>query len=126
MNKIFNYKNQKPIRQKLRKSMPKGEIVLWNRLKNNKIGYKFRRQQGINNYVVDIYCSKLKLGIEVDGKTHDYPDQIPYDSKRQKYLESLGINIKHFDSDDIFNDLDYVLEQIKCLCEKLDKEKKNY
>jgi len=116
MEKIFNYKTQKPIRQKLRKVMPKGEIILWNRLKHNKIGYKFRRQQGIDNYVVDNYCSKLKLAIEIDGKTHDFPDQIIYDKKRQKHIESLGIKVKRFYSEDIFEDIDYVVEQIKCLC----------
>lgn len=124
MDKIFNYKNQKPIRQKLRKIMPKGEVVLWNRLKHNKIGYKFRRQQEIDNYVVDNYCPKLKLAIEVDGKTHDFLDQIPYDKQRQEHIESLGITLKRFCSEDIFEDIDCVVEQVKCLCEKLDKEKK--
>ena len=86
MNKIFNDKNQKSIRQNLRKSMPKGEIILWNRLKNSKLGYKFRRQFGINKYIVDFYCPKLKLAIEIDGKTHDYPDQIIYDKKGRNIL----------------------------------------
>ena len=122
MNKIFNNKNQKHIRKNLRKTMPKGEILVWQRLKNSKLGYKFRRQHGIDNYVVDFYCPKLKLAIEIDGKTHDFLDSISYDKERQKELENLGVKIRRFYSEDIFEDLNYVVEQIKCLCEKLNKK----
>ena len=119
MNKIYNKKYQKNIRQNLRRNMPKGEILVWQRLKNSKTGYKFRRQQGIDSYVVDFYCPKLKLAIEIDGKTHDFLDQIFYDKERQEYLESLGIKIKRFYSEDVFEDLDYVIDSIKNICDDL-------
>lgn len=121
MNKIFNYKYQRPIRKRLRKQMPKGEILLWQRLKNSKTEYKFRRQQGIGKYVVDFYCPKLKLAIEIDGRTHDLPQQIKYDKIRQKDIEALGIKVKRFYSDDIFNDLDYVVDSIKNVCDDLSR-----
>lgn len=123
MDKIFNLNNQKFTRKDLRKSMPKGEKLLWCKLKGNKLGYRFRRQYGIDNYVVDFCCPKLRFAVEIDGKTHDFPDQIIYDKKRQEYIESLGIKVKRFYSEDIFEDIDCVVEQIKCLCEKLDKER---
>jgi very-short-patch-repair endonuclease len=51
--------------------MPDAEIILWSRLKQGQVlGYKFRRQFGIAGFVVDFYCPKLRLAIEVDGDTH--------------------------------------------------------
>ena len=59
---------QKRRRQKLRNSSTPWERKLWNYLKNSQLdGYKFRRQYGIENYIVDFYCPKLKLVIEIDG-----------------------------------------------------------
>ena len=101
--------------------MPKSEKMLGFRLRANKVGYKFRRQYAIENYIVDFYCPKLKLAIEIDGKTHDLPDLIKYDKQRQEYLESLGIQVKRFYSEDIFEDLDYVVERIKNVCNDLKK-----
>ena len=121
MNKLFNNKNLKQTRRSLRKTMPKSEKMLGFRLRANKVGYKFRRQYAIENYIVDFYCPKLKLAIEIDGKTHDLPDLIKYDKQRQEYLESLGIQVKRFYSEDIFEDLDYVVERIKNVCNDLKK-----
>jgi very-short-patch-repair endonuclease len=121
-NKIFNQKDKKSTRRFLRKEMPKGEILLWQKLKNNQMGYKFRRQQGIDRYVVDFYCPKLKLAMEVDGRTHDYHDQIIYDRERQKHIEALGINVKRFYSEEIFENIDSVMEQIYLICEELKKK----
>ncbi|MDD5290435.1 MAG: endonuclease domain-containing protein, partial [Patescibacteria group bacterium] len=95
-NIIFNQKQRETIRKILRKEMPKGEVVLWTRLKGNQTGYKFRRQHSIGRYVVDFYCPELHLAIEVDGRTHDYHDQIIYDKERQKYIEALGIKVMRF------------------------------
>lgn len=120
--KFYNIPNNKYIRKDLRKTMPQGEKLLWYRIKNKKLGYKFRRQYGIDNYILDFYCIKLKLAIEIDGRTHDYPDLIKYDKQRQEYLESLGIKVKRFYSQDIFEDLDYVVEIIKNVCDDLNKE----
>ncbi|PIT89686.1 DNA methyltransferase, partial [Candidatus Kuenenbacteria bacterium CG10_big_fil_rev_8_21_14_0_10_36_11] len=64
MEKIFNRKENKFLRKKLRQEMPKGEILLWQRLNNKKMGYKFRRQYSIGSYVVDFYCPQFKLVIE--------------------------------------------------------------
>jgi very-short-patch-repair endonuclease len=50
--------------------MPLAEIVLWSRLKGNGLRYKFRRQYSVEAFVVDFYCTSLKLAIEVDGESH--------------------------------------------------------
>ncbi|HLB95733.1 MAG TPA: DUF559 domain-containing protein [Patescibacteria group bacterium] len=71
MIKIFNNKSHKILRQTLRHNIPAPEKVLWQKLRAKQIfGYKFRRQYGINQYVVDFYCPQTRLAIEIDGDTH--------------------------------------------------------
>lgn len=51
--------------------MLKAEVILWSRLKGKRLdGYKFRRQFSVAQFVVDFYCPRLKLAIEVDGDSH--------------------------------------------------------
>ncbi len=50
------------------------------------------RQYAVDNYVIDFFCSKLKLAIEVDGDVHNLQDQKEYDKNRQEYLKNFGIN----------------------------------
>ena len=70
MTTDYEYSNskQKDLRQKLRNDAPKAEQRLWEFLRNSQLnGLKFRRQYGIGPYVVDFYCPKLRLAIEIDG-----------------------------------------------------------
>ncbi len=48
-----------------------GEILLWNEIKNSKLGYAFFRQKPLSHYIVDFYCKSLNIAIEVDGSSHD-------------------------------------------------------
>ena len=58
-------------RKELRNNMTKAEKILWEYLKNKKLeGYKFRRQYSVDSFIIDFYCPKVKLGIEVDGEVH--------------------------------------------------------
>lgn len=71
MTQIFNKDFLKYTRKILRWQMPKAELMLWDKLKNKKLdGHKFRRQFSIGLYVVDFYCPKSKLVIELDGDNH--------------------------------------------------------
>ena len=91
MTGIFNKKEHIKKRQYLRNNMTKAEIVLWSRLKGKQLnGWKFRRQCGINNYIVDFYCPELKFAIEIDGDVHAYSSRIVYDKQRQKENRSIG------------------------------------
>ena len=72
MVRILNKSSQTPIRKFLRNHSTVPEKLLWEKLKGKQLlGFKFRRQHGIGNYIVDFYCPKLKLGIEIDGVSHD-------------------------------------------------------
>jgi very-short-patch-repair endonuclease len=75
------------------------------------MGYQFMRQKPINRYIVDFYCSKLKLIIEIDGISHCLNEE--KDRKRQNELERLGLSFLRFDDLDIKFKMDYVLKKIK-------------
>ena len=119
MNKIFNLKSQKHLRRQLRKQEIYSEKLLWKKLKNKQLGYKFRRQVGISNYVVDFYCPKLKLVIEIDGGTHADDDNYMKDKNRQDYIESLGLTVKRYNNSDIKNNMELVIIDIRQLCKEI-------
>ena len=98
----------KKYRRSLRTNMTKSERVLWSRLRRNQMQYKFRRQYSIGNYIVDFYCDKLNLAIEVDGLTHYNEKVFEKDCIRQKFLESLGIRMLRINSEDVFKRIEQV------------------
>ena len=91
----------KEVRRKLRKSMTEAERMIWARLRNNQLGQRFLRQYSIGFYIVDFYCPKQHLAIEIDGKYHAEVDTKLYDQERDTYLESLGIKILRFVNDEV-------------------------
>lgn len=114
---LFNKLKYKPRRKALRNRSTYAERKLWECLRHSRFcGYKFRRQQGVGRYVVDFYCPKLKLVIEVDGATHSTPWEKEYDWKRQQWLESLGIQVIRFINEDVFEGVDNVLVKLKEVC----------
>lgn len=97
----------------LRKNMTDAEQTLWFYLRNNQLaGYKFRRQEAIDNYIVDFVCYKKKLIIELDGGQHNDEQNIEQDKIRQNYLEQQGFKILRFWNDNIFNNIEGVLDTI--------------
>ena len=121
--KIFNKKKQKRIRKLLRKNLGLPEVILWNHLKNRQmLGYKFRRQYSVDKYVIDFYCPKLKLALELDGSSHDLDESIlEYDLKRQKFIEQYGIRFLRINNYDVLYNLDDVLEYIKQFIKNIEK-----
>lgn len=73
MEKYRPYNNPaiKKTRQRLRRNLPSPEQVLWSKLKNKQLdGFKFRRQFGVDSYILDFYCPSCRLAIEIDGNSH--------------------------------------------------------
>ena len=100
-------------RRRLRLGMTDAERVLWSYLRGKRIkGRRFRRQEGIGNYIVDFYCHQEKLIIEVDGGVHFLKQQIAYDEKRSAYLKSGGYKILRFTNEEVFSNINNVLERI--------------
>ena len=98
-------------RRDLRHRQTIEEEILWNELRNNKLGVKFRRQHSISEYVVDFYCQKCKLAVEIDGSTHKGREG--YDNLRTECIKSLGIKVIRFWGGQVRNDLNLVLEIIR-------------
>jgi very-short-patch-repair endonuclease len=106
-------------RKQLRHTMPEAEVILWSQLKNGQIsGIKFRRQYSVGRYVVDFYCAKKKLAIEIDGDSHYMLNAPERDDERQKWIEQFGIRFLRFTNDDVRKNLYGVLDAIeKVVCD---------
>jgi very-short-patch-repair endonuclease len=112
--KIYNKQENKKIRKELRKNLTPAEIKLWKCIQNSQLeGRKFRRQHSIGNYIVDFYCPKEKLVIELTGNIHLNANNEEYDIIRETYLSDLGIKVIRFENDEIFKKPEIVLENIK-------------
>ncbi len=114
MSKIFNQKPLTSKRQSLRNNLTTFEAILWKSLQNNQLNnHKFRRQYSVKNYIVDFYCPKEKLVIEVDGDSHFISEEaIKYDLQRTKFFNSLGIRVLRFTNVEVLNNLEGVLQTI--------------
>jgi very-short-patch-repair endonuclease len=112
MTEIFNNSRYKDSRKYLRNHPTFTESILWKYLKGKQLcGYKFRRQYSVNKFILDFYCPKLKLAVEIDGITHENAHQREYDYKRQLYIESFSIILIRFSDDEILSNLDLVIEK---------------
>ena len=118
MTKVYNTKNTKAFRRNLRKNQTKAERVMWKKIRNRQLGYKFRRQVGIEKYIVDFFCSELKLVIEIDGDTHFYGKQLRTDKIREKDINKLEIKIIRFMNIDVLYNLNSVLDSILEECKR--------
>jgi very-short-patch-repair endonuclease len=100
--------------KELRNNMTRAEIILWSRIRLKQInGYKFRRQYPILDYIVDFYCHKLKLIIEVDGGIHTLPEQAKSDKYRDNLLKNNGYNVIRLTNHEIETNLEGSLLKIK-------------
>ena len=98
----------------LRAEMTEAEMKLWLKIRKNQLfGFKFRRQHPIFLFIVDFYCHKAKLVIEIDGKVHEDPEQKEYDEQRTYELEHLGLKVIWFSNEDVLKNIDYVIRQIR-------------
>jgi len=109
MTLVFNRKKGQKKRRYLRKNMPKSEVLLWVKLKNHQMhGERFLRQYGVDQYILDFYCPRLKLAIEIDGGSHYFPEAEKSDKERQRHIEAYGINFLRFTNTDVCENLDGV------------------
>jgi len=105
----YNKYSERDKRRALRRSPTEAEQILWEFLRKKQIsGYRFRRQYGVDAYVIDFYCPEIKLAIELDGEVHFTESAIEYDRHRQEYLETFGITFLRFTNKDVFNQIEKV------------------
>jgi len=103
----------------LRKTMTPAEVILWQRLRRGQLnGCRFRRQQPIGPYIVDFYCSALRLVIELDGESHAGEEKALYDAERQLFLEKQGITVLCFQNEQVYRSEEGVWQEILKRCEQ--------
>ena len=96
----------------LRKSMTEEERKLWYLFLSVIKGTKFRRQKVIGKYIVDFYCEKHKLVIEIDGTQHFYEKGQEKDKERDKFLKDLGLTVLRYSNNEINTQFESVCEDI--------------
>lgn len=104
--------------RELRREKTPAETILWQELRRNKLGVHFRRQQVIAGFIVDFYCHKAGLVIELNGGVHQRDEQKENDAKRDKALDKMGLRIVRFKNDEVVMDLSVVLGRIQELISK--------
>ena len=101
----------------LRNQMTEEEKRLWQHLRANRLdGFRFRRQQIIDGFIVDFYCHSVGLVIEVDGEVHQ--NQLAYDAKRDGILKARELRVMRISNVEIRTNLDGVLQSIRAYIEQ--------
>jgi very-short-patch-repair endonuclease len=100
----------KPAATEMRKIMTDAERKLWQRLRGQQLGRKFRRQHPFENYILDFVCLEHRLVIEVDGSQH--AEEQKYDNERTEKLRIAGFTVLRFWNNEVLNQTDAVVEAI--------------
>jgi very-short-patch-repair endonuclease len=121
-NTYYN-KNLQQYSNALRKQMTKAEACLWKYVlrAGMMLGYQFRRQRPVLNYIADFMCKELMLIIEVDGITHHNEEQLEKDKIRQGILESNGFTVIRFQDETILSNLDGVRLEISKVIKNIEE-----
>ena len=105
------WRKLKPVARRMRMAQTPAEAALWDRLRGKKLeGLRFRRQHTIDRFVVDFFCSKAKLVVELDGPIHNFHER--EDTARQAHLLSHGIRVLRFRNEEVEQSVEEVLDKI--------------
>jgi very-short-patch-repair endonuclease len=106
-------KKLKEYASSLRRNMTDAERLLWSKIRRKQLkNHQFYRQKIIGDYIVDFYCPKAKLIIEIDGGQHYSSEGKQKDEVRDDYMAQLGLKVLRFSDRHVFEDLDEVIETI--------------
>jgi len=103
----------------MRHEATRAEGRMWGCLRARRFGeWKFRRQYPIGQYIVDFYCARLKLVIEVDGRHHASAWMIDHEATRTGKLRGRGIEVIHIANELLIRDPESVSEFVKAVIER--------
>jgi very-short-patch-repair endonuclease len=106
-------KKLKPFARNLRGNMTEAEQLIWAKIRRKQIGsLQFYRQKNIGHYIVDFYCPKGKLIVEIDGGQHYEIEGMKKDRERDRDLQMLGLSVLRFSDIDVLKNIDGVVEKI--------------
>ena len=113
---LYNNPILKERRRELRHYPTKAEVLLWQRLNKRQLDdYRFFRQYSAGPYILDFYCPKLRLAVEVDGARHAQEEDKAYDEERTSYLQTLNITTVRFWNQEVIERMDSVVAKIRLL-----------
>ena len=108
---MYNDQLQKERRRELRKNQTEAEKALWKKLRGRKLNnLKFHRQYSVGPYILDFFCSQIRLAIELDGEQHK--DAREYDEERETFLKKADIKTIRFWNGEVINEMEKVLKII--------------
>ncbi len=118
ISRRYNLSKYRHRRRSLRERSTDAENRLWREIRGGQLGVKFRRQFGVDEYILDFYAPALKLAVEVDGDSHYLPGAVYYDTRRTERLDGLGIRVLRFTNQQVMSEPDAVIEalsrEIRC------------
>ena len=89
------------------------EQLLWKRLRRKQLGgYRFNRQKPLGHYIVDFYCHRARLVVEVDGGQHYLEENLSRDGERDLFLSGQGLKVLRFSNEEVKTNIEGVLETI--------------
>ena len=107
-------KNNLKFAKNMRSNMSDAEAAIWYNLRAKRFfGLKFKRQVLIGEYIVDFLCPEKMVIIEIDGGQHNENINIIQDNTRTTYLKTQGYTVLRYWNNDVLNNIESVLEDIK-------------
>lgn len=117
--------NLKPLARQLRSTMTEAENRLWQAVRKRQLnGFQFYRQKNIGEYIVDLFCPKAGLVIELDGGQHYSDEGRLKDERRDAYLKGLGLRVLRFSDREVFEEMEGVLERVMGCLEGLPRQER--
>jgi len=104
--------------RQLRQQMSLPEVLLWNLLRKAPDGVVFRRQHPVGLFVVDFYCARAKVCIEIDGQAHDMGDRPERDMERDHALRALGLDVLRIPAADVLKSPADIAEALVRYCKR--------
>lgn len=105
--------------RKMRQEPTEAEAFLWERIRRNALGYTFQRQRTVYGYIVDFWCPRARLAIEVDGSVHNIEEVAAKDEQKEIVLSGYKIGLLRFTNDEVLNSPAIVLRDIRRECDYL-------
>ena len=98
--------------RRLRRNMSLPEVLLWERLRGQRTGLRFRRQHPIGPYIAHFYAATERVVIEIDGETHGRGEQLAHDRMRDEFLEENGCRVLRIAAAEVLRDVEAVVVSI--------------
>jgi very-short-patch-repair endonuclease len=113
MKFLKNDPQLKKRRRELRHNQTNAEKVFWSQVLSRQFnGMRFFRQYSLGPYILDFYCPKVKLAVELDGGQHNQSKNREYDTSRSEYLKAHGIEVIRFWDNEVLLDVQGVLNKL--------------